>query len=394
MCAMSTGFVPLAKGSKELKPGFFGKAWNKIILYIYARAFALIIAIVMGIGTRERMSHNNGIGARGKFICNPDPDLPPNDFWIKDREWPLMARLASATFYDDAMGALRSISIKLSHELLKSPFDLNLNTGRNSLFWSAASFMKMASMRKQRYGIQYQYYYRDYPDGRKGAIGTLRRGSTSFSNLSYYSKTPLKWVSTDGELYYVKYRVLPFDPNEKETGLVKPNTADFIFPENQRILPDETKSRNYLKEELENRLDKGEVIKFRFQAQVKKSSPDDDFKVFNNMIEWGDAEFPYYDLGTIELHGALGVDDSNIIAFSMENLPKSLGILPAKSIHDPNSLNYFRLVGELARKARWFGYRLKGLPDPIPNDNFRNSSAIHEKNSLKKQGKLRIWDDQ
>lgn len=393
MASMSSNFVPLAKGGKEIKPGFFSNIWNKALLFIYARGFALAIAILMGIGTRERMSHNNGIGARGKFRCDPDPELPPNDFWKKGKEWPLLSRFASATFYDDAMSALRSISIKLSNELLESPFDLNLNTGRASLFWSAASFMKMAAMRKQRFGIQYQYYYRDYPDGKKGAIGTLRRDCTSFTNLSYYSKTPLKWVSEDGTLYYVKYRVVPFDPDVKETGLVKPNTADFEFPENQRILPREQRSRNYLKDELKDRFESGEVVKFRLQAQVRQSTPEDDFKVFNNMIEWGDKEYPYRDLGTIELTDSLSVDDGNIIAFSMKNLPKSLGILPAKSIHDPNSLNYFRLIGEFARKARWFGYRLKGLPDPIPNDNFRNSSAIHEKKSLVAQGKLRIWDD-
>lgn len=393
MSSFSSAFTPMSKGGKEIKPGFFTNIWNKVMLYLYARGFALAIAILMGIGTRERMSHNNGIGARGKFKCDPDPELPPNDFWKKGQEWPLLSRFASATFYDDAMGALRSISIKLSDQLLESPFDLNFNTGRNSLFWSAASFMKMAAMRKQRYGIQYQYYYRDYPDGKRGAIGTLRRHCTSFSNLSYYSKTPLKWVSVDGTLYYVKYRVVPFDPNEKETGIVKVNSSDFVYPENQRILPRERRSRNYLKDELKDRLSKDGIIKFRLQAQVKQSTQHDDFEVFNNMIEWGDEEYPYRDLGTIELYDTLSVDDGNIIAFSMHNLPKSLGILPAKSIHDPNSLNYFRLVAEFARKARWFGYRLKGMPDPIPNDDFRNSSSIHEKDSLLAQGNLRVWDE-
>ena len=365
-----------------------GKIWDYFLLKITARVFAIMIAVKIGLQSRERMSHNNGIGASGKFICNPDPELPSNDFWIAGKEFPLKIRHAMATFYDDAMGAIRSISIKLSDELLHSPFDLNLNTGRQSLFWNAASFIKLATMRKERYGVEYQEFYRYYPEGRDGAIATLRRNPTSFTNLSYYSKTPLKWVSKEGEVYYVKYRVIPFDPVE-ESGLITGH--DLIEPENQRIIPGERRNRNYLKREFTNRLRKKEVIKYRFQAQVRKTQPDDTYVITNCCIEWGDEKYPYRDLGTLVIDQEMSWDDSNLISFSMINLPLSLGTFKAVSLYDPHSLNYMREVAELARSARWFSYRWKGLPPNIPDDNYRNSSTIIESDNKMKSKKFPVW---
>ena len=256
----------------KVTKGPFKRWMDSAVLFLFARLFALIIATIMGLKRKERMSHNNGIGAKGRLYVKPDPKLPANDFFVEGREFPIRIRHAAATFYDDAMAALRSISIKLSDETLDSPFDMNLNTGKHSLFWNAASFMRLAAMRKQRYGVEYQYWYRYYPDGRSGAIGTLRRHLKSYADQIYYSKTPTQWISTDGKKHYAKYRVVPFD-DIPETGQVFGD--DLIEPENQRILPGETLSRNYLKDEYYDRLKRGEVIKYRLQAQVRprKSIP-------------------------------------------------------------------------------------------------------------------------
>jgi hypothetical protein len=78
-------------------------------------------------------------------------------------------RHASATFLDDAMNCIRSISIKLSHNRFKSPFDIEMNSGETSLFWSAVSFLKFASSRKEKWGVEYVEYNRKYPEGLKGA---------------------------------------------------------------------------------------------------------------------------------------------------------------------------------------------------------------------------------
>jgi hypothetical protein len=55
-------------------------------------------------------------------------------------------------------------------------------------------------------------------------------------------------------------------------------------------------------------------------------------------------------------------------------MPKRLGVIPAKSIYDYNSLNYMRKHIDFAKRIRLWAYKVKGLPPEIPDDDFRNSS--------------------
>ncbi len=86
-------------------------------------------------------------------------------------------------------------------------------------------------------------------------------------------------------------------------------------------------------------------------------------------------EYPL-DLAVIDIEEVLDWTESNLTSFSLNNMPDSLGILPAESIYDYNSLNYMRSHSEIARKARIFAYKLFGGPAEIPNNDNRNSSTI------------------
>ena len=131
------------------------------------------------------MSHNNGIAAKGTFTFDLDPAIPSHPFLEQGKKITCQVRHAMATFYDDAMAAIRSLSIKLSDQPYESPFDMNLNTGSISLFWNAASFLKLAKMRRQKWGIEYQDYYKKYPIG-KTSIASLMRTTvcTPTTNLN------------------------------------------------------------------------------------------------------------------------------------------------------------------------------------------------------------------
>ena len=350
-----------------------GKWVDKFQLWMIANLFGVAIAINMGLKTRERMSHNNGIGARGKFKFDLDPRIPSHPFFEQGKVLPCQVRHAMATFYDDAMSTIRSLSLKLSEHHHKSPFDMNLNTGSISLFWNAASFLKLAKMRRQKWGIEYQDYYKRYPVGREGAISTLRRNPTSFANLTYYAKTPFNFKGNDGIQRYAKYRAIPFDSDTVESGLIP--ERDKYEPENQRVIPGEKRSRNYLKNELEKRLQK-ETVKYWFQIQIRDAKEDQDESIFNCCIDWDEEKFPWMNVGVIELNEIMDWDSSNIIGFDISNMPKGLDCIPAKSIYDYNSLNYMRARTEIARKARLFGYKIFGKPIEIPENDNRNSSTI------------------
>lgn len=315
------------------------------------------------------MSHDNGIGGLGKLTIVDNPKFPDHDFFSPGRVFPTRIRHASATFLDDAMNCIRSMSLKFSDQHFKSPFDIEMNTGEISLFWSAWSFFKFAQLRKEKWGVEYVEYYKKYPEGLKGAEKALRRNPTSFQNLRYYCKTPFKFEGKDEIKRYAKYRVRPYD-NLPETGIIQdPSVVDTA---NQRILPHETRGRNYLKYEYEERV-KSEGAKYMMQIQTRIAQDDDDPEIFNNMIPWDEKAHPWQDLAVIEIDRPMDWKESTITSFSVNNMPKSLGIIPAKSIYDYNSLNYMRAHSEWARKARLMSYKIFGFPKSIPNNDDRNS---------------------
>lgn len=352
--------------SHSTKPSF-GRRVDKFILWALAKGFGLGLALFLGLLKRQRMSHNNGIAARGRAAIVDNPEFPEHEFFRAGRPFPVRIRHATATFYDDAMNGIRSMSVKFADEDFESPFDLQMNTGEKSLFWSAASFMQFARLRKEKYGVEYRDYYRKYPDGLEGAQISLRRNPTSFHNLRFYCKTPFKFIGNDDVMRYAKYRARPLD-NEPETGIEPPTRWDTC---NQRILPNETRGRNYLKDEYTGRAKRGE-ISYMMQIQLRDAQANEDPEVFNNMVGWDEEKHPWLDLAVIHIDEVLDWTDSNMTSFSLNNMPESLGVLPATSIYDYNSLNYMRANAEIARKARIFAYRLFGAPQEIPDDDQRN----------------------
>ncbi len=343
---------------------------DKLLLWVYAKLFAVMLALFLCFPKQQRMSHNNGIGAAGKLRIVDHPEFPAHPFFAPGREFPVRIRHASATFLDDAMNCIRSMSIKLSDHHFKSPFDIEMNSGEVSLFWSAASFLKFARLRGEKYGIEYRDYNRKYPNGLAGSMAAGRRHATSFHNLHYYCKTPFLYMGSDNIKRYAKYRVIPAD-NEPESGKEEnPSEWDQC---NQRILPHETRGRNYLKYEYEDRI-RREGARYRLQIQTHPASDNEDPEVFNNMIVWDEDAHPWQDLGIITIDRTLDWKESTLTTFSVNNMPKTLGVLPAKSIFDYNSLNYLRAHSELARKARMLSYKVYGMVPPIPDNDNRNVS--------------------
>ncbi len=340
----------------------------KIYLWIFCNFFTFIIMITLS-RKRKRMSHDNGIGAIGKVTIVKNQEFPAHDFFVPGRVFDVKIRHASATFLDDAMNCIRSMSIKFSKEEFKSPFDLEMNTGEISLFWSAWSFFKFAQMRREKFGIEYPDYYKKYPEGLRGAKLALRRNPDSFHDLRYYAKTPFQFMGTDKIKRYAKYRIKPFE-NIKETGIEDRYCNRNVC--NQRVLSYETRGRNYLKDEYVERVKKQEV-KYMLQIQVRMAHDDENPEIFNNMLPWPEELFPWHDLAVLDIERTLDWEASTRMGFSLNNMPKTLGYIPAKSIYDYNSLNYMRAHSEWARKARMLSYKFRKFPKEIPNNDDRNS---------------------
>lgn len=349
------------------KPNFARETVDKFVLWSTTRILGLMLGATLTF-QRKRMSHNNGIAAKGTVRIVDNPRFPRHEFFEPGKVFPVRIRHGQATYLDEAMAALRSMSIKFSNHHLDSPFDLIMNTGEYSLFWSAASFLKLASLRKEHWGVQYIEYYRKYPVGLKAAQIGLRRAPSSYVNLRFYTQTPFLFIGKDGIKRYAKYRVVPFF-DEPESGIIE-NPCDFDTS-NQRVLPTETKSKLYLSNEYRERIKNGKA-KYYLQIQTREADEEQDNIILNSTILWDENIYPYHNLAVIEINEALSWVESLKTSFSLNHMPKTLGILPSKSLYDFNSLNYMRANVEIARKARFLSYKLYGYPPPVPDNDNRN----------------------
>jgi len=341
--------------------------WDKFYLWIFATFFTLFIGIFLA-ARGIRMSHNNGIAGTGTLRIVDNPDVPDNDFFVPGRQFNIRVRHASVTFLDDAMRVVRSCSIKFSDHYFDSPMDILLNSGKFSVFWSAISFWKFARLRQERWGVDWVTYNKNYPKGALSAQYASRRHATSFHNVRYHTQSPFLFISTQGIKYYCKYKVRPYEDIPETGEDPNPDPRESV---NQRILKHETRSRNFLKDEYEARV-KEQGAKYRLQIQFRMASDDDDPEIFNNMKVWDEERFPWHDIAEFEVNKILDWEESTKTTFSLNNMPKSLGIIPAKSVYDYNSMNYMRSKTEFARKIRLLHHRLFGYPKPIPNDDNRN----------------------
>jgi arachidonate 5-lipoxygenase len=324
------------------------------------------------------MSHNNGIAGTGWLKILDNPDIPEHDFFKRGKQFDIRVRHGSATFLDDAMCVKRSCAIKFSNEYYKSPLDLELNTGKTSVFWSALSFLKFSFTRGEKNGVDWVKYNYRYPDGSMGAQTGGRRHATSFHNLHYHCMTPFLFIPKSGIKHYCKYKVRPFEDIE-ESGINK--DPDPLNACNQRILPHESRGKNFLKNEYIQKIKNG-TAKYKLQIQLRVASDDDDPEIFNNMKPWNENHYPYKDLAVFEVNKMLDWKESTKTTFSMKNMPKNLGVIPAKSIYDYNSLNYLRVVSDIARRARLFSYKLWGMVPPIPDNDDRNIRVWTKPNKI------------
>ena len=343
-------------------------AYNKFILWLVSMLFAWFVAIFIGLGMRQRMSHNKGVAGRGKLKIVDDPEFPDHEFFIPGKEFPCRLRHASVTFNDDAMNQVRGISIKFADERFKSPLDLEANTGDISIFWTAANFLKFVWNRREKDGVQYRAYYEKEPDGFRGAQESGKHKPSSFATLDYYSKTPMLFTDKGGNQYYVKYRVIPGQGPVEDAEIPEEQKKEVY---NQRVKDGEELPVNYLVDEYKKRLTSGPVT-YRLQLQLLKSEANPDQEIFDSRIPWDENRAPWKDLAEISIDELLPYEETVKLGFNLKNHPKSLGFIKAKSINDYNSIVYMRSKTKIAYLTRLFTYAILGTPKEVPENAPRN----------------------
>ena len=233
--------------------------WQRLHLWFWGKFFIFLVALGCGL-RRRRMSHNNGVAGRGTLRIVDNPQFPASDFFEPGRVFPCRLRHACVAYWDDAMKAVRSGSLKFADSDFASPLDIQMNTGDYCFFWNARSFLEFAFSRHESGGIQYTRYYQKWADGRRSAASSIIRAPASYLQMYYHSHTPFGWKARDGKPRYVRFRLIPADrgpmssapdPAYIERARVDPAMADDVG--NQRRLPEEKRDVNYLKREWRKR---------------------------------------------------------------------------------------------------------------------------------------------
>jgi hypothetical protein len=334
-------------------------------------AVTVMISLTCFFG-RRRMSHENGVAVRGRIRIVDEPPYPANEFFTAGREFPARMRHASVLYKDDAMVEVRSASLKFADTRSESPFDLLLNNGRVGLFWSARTFVQFMRVSIAGKGKQFVSYLDKNPQALWGGGDSSRRNPVSFAEMSYYSQVCFGYTATNGDEYFCRYRLIPAawtgDGSEEDSGTL----PKFWFDNNwlSNPFPDEQRTRNYLKDELRQRLDAGHHVGFRLQIQLRRQPPCGEATWTSAQYPWDEVLTPWQDLAIVTEEQSLDALEAHLTCFDINNHPASLGIPRGKSIDDPHSLNDLRRASSLATKARLLSYRFRGVPKPFSDSRY------------------------
>ncbi len=335
---------------------------GKLSLHFWSFNLSLMFA-GLGLLNQGRGTHLYGVGGAGTGRVPADPKFPAHPFFTPGREFPVQVRHATVSYADDACKDIRSGSLKLSAEpgADDSPFDLIMNTGPRNAFWNGWTFL--AFVRGKMSGkAGLKAYAANNPPAGEIAQGSVRRAPETFARLYFYTKIAFRFVGDDGVLRYCKYRMVPADLGP-ETGIaVEPDASR---PWEQDRLPDETRPEDYLRKEWPRRFKHGNKVLYKLQIQLHEPRGDDPPDLNSTARVWDSATHPWFDLLDIELDRALAHREAEALEFRVDNQPSSLGLLPATSMADYNSLAWIRSrVYPRAQRWRRWGYWLRGRPGP------------------------------
>ena len=324
--------------------------------------YVTVLITLNSLVKKERMSHENGIATRGTLRIVDHPTFPDHDFFTPGRTFDIRLRHATVLYRDDAKLTVRGAAIKFADTRFESPYDLLMNSGRVGLFFDARTFMQFMRGTMAGRGKKWLPYLTSRPQAMFGGGDSVRRNPSSFAEVSYNTKTCYGFIARDTTRYYARYRLIPEHWDGEDSGMPSPFEREHSWLQNP--LPDETRTRNYLKDELRHRLAQGEVH-YRLQIQVRVRPDGPEPMWTTSEYRWNEDEVPWHELATVTLTEALPHEEAQRTWFSLANHPESLPVPLGTSIDDPHSLNNLRLASDAARKARLWSYKLRGMPGPF-----------------------------
>jgi len=258
-------------------------------------------------------SHGYGAAAKCTITVVDNPQIPEHGFFVPEKVFHGRIRHANATKKDDAGSNLRGCALKFADSSEEAPLDILMNTGAISPFWDLPSFILLS----KAFRVAEHLEDLDVPPALwAGKLAGSRHAPDSYSHLIYYNQCPMQFLAKDGKERYCRYRVVPFDPAQVETGMMSFQAQMDVMVSGRNVT--DIRPEDYLRHEFEQRVQTEEGAKYRLQIQLRDpDSSDKDF--FNNATVWDSNIFPYVDLAVIAAKEVVPADS---LKFNPARLPK------------------------------------------------------------------------
>ncbi|PQQ20965.1 hypothetical protein Pyn_17072 [Prunus yedoensis var. nudiflora] len=236
--------------------------------------------------------------------------LPDHKIFCPGKSYPVIIRHSnSLSADDDARIDARGAAIRILSDETKDSalFDLTLKTGK-------------------------AFYARTIADFATWLVCGLP------AREEYVKRAPMLFRFTDGQEMYVKFKLRPSDEKfSEEAGKVEPIG----------ILPPDT--------DFKSRVNDQGGVRYVFQLQVRPVPHDESARdiALDCTKPWNDAEFPYIDVGEININQMLSAEESEQLDFNPFLQCHEVGVIRASSCSQSASIDHGRsLIYEICQHLR------------------------------------------
>ncbi|XP_062017094.1 uncharacterized protein LOC133733480 [Rosa rugosa] len=303
---------------------------------------------------KSRYFHRIGVSGKGYLkIYDNIKGLPHHNIFSPGKSYPVIVRHSNSLSADDdaridARGA--AIRILQGETSESSLLDLTLKTGKAFYARTIADFATWLVC-----GLPAREEYVKRAPHVRDAVWTSLRHANSFTELHYYSNICRLFRFTDGQEMYVKFKLRPSNENiSEESGKVEP--IGILPPDTGAIPRDEKDTRPllFLAKDFQSRVNETGV-RYIFQLQVRPVPHDEATRdiALDCTKPWNEAEFPYIDVGEININHNISAEESEQLNFNPFVKCQEIDVIRASSCSQSASIDHGRsLIYEICQHLR------------------------------------------
>ncbi|XP_024018513.1 uncharacterized protein LOC112090731 [Morus notabilis] len=308
---------------------------------------------------KSRYFHRIGVSGKGHLKIYDNIINWPNNHKIfsPGKTYPVIIRHSNSLSADDdaridARGAaIRILSDEPSSDKDATLLDLTLKTGKAFYARSISDFATwlVCGLPAREEHVKRAPHVRE-------AVWTSLRNADSYTQLHYYSNICRLFRFSEGQEMYVKFKLRPYDQTIGEgSGKVEP--IGILPPETGAIPRNETDTRPllFLADDFRSRVESKPGLRYVFQLQFRPVPDDENARelALDCTNPWDETEFPYIDVGEINISENLSAEESEKLDFNPFLRSHEVDVIRATSCSQSASIDHGRsLIYEICQHLR------------------------------------------